>query len=357
MFLMFVTSALAQIVSPGIKAVVSMISTADEVATTGALISVLGSIGSAIGASVLAPLLIKTTNLPTMLYVVGLIFLLGAVRALKLPGEATQPTVRQALDHVDLKRVSFSPKRALTVIGQNQTIFSMILLGAIVTALYEAFQNFMPVYVREVLQEDPTNSVYIFAPAGIGFLFGALGSPPLIARYGERNLAVLSLGLISVGMTSFGFIDVLAPLVAWLSPMRILELFNIQLSQKVLAAGVIAILANFGSSMSSAVVQVYINRSVPAARQGTLFGMQEVQKNALTIVAILALGLLSIVLPLTTVLVVAPVVVILIVTRLLIMIVRQTEHKTLTRKQAWSALIYGQQLSTDTTQSGAQASG
>jgi MFS family permease len=355
MFLMFVVSALTQIVSPGIKAVVSMISTADEVATTGALISVLGSIGSAIGASFLAPLLIKTTNLHTLLYVVGAIFLVGAIRALKLPGENGQTSVREALHQVDWKSASFSPTRAFDVIHQHESVFSMILLGGIVTALYEAFQSFMPVYVREVLDADPADSVYIFAPAGIGFLIGALGSPRLIARYGERKLAVASLALISVGMTSFGLINVLAPLVAWLSPMRLLELLDIQLSQKVLAAGVIAILANFGSSLSSAVVQVFINRSVPPVRQGTLFGMQEVQKNALTIVAILSLGVLSIFLPITVVLVVAPAVVVLIVTRLLIAIVSQVEHQKISRDEAWSALISGKRLMNDNGLPGAEA--
>jgi cobalamin synthase len=146
---------------------------------------------------------------------------------------------------------------------------------------------------------------------------------------------------------SFGLIEFLAPLVAWMSPMRLLELFDIHLSQKVLAAGVIAIVANFGSSMSSAVVQVFINRSVPAERQGGLFGMQEVQKNALNIIAILSLGVLSIFLPITAVLVVAPAVVVMIVTRLMMIVVRQTEHRKLTRNDAWSALVHGERLATD----------
>jgi cobalamin synthase len=107
--------------------------------------------------------------------------------------------------------------------------------------------------------------------------------------------------------------------------------------------------------MSSAVVQVFINRSVPPERQGALFGMQEVQKNALNIVAILSMGVLSIFLPIKVVLIVAPAAVVLIVTRLLIMVVRQTERQKLTRKQAWSALINGQQLSTDSALSGSGA--
>jgi cobalamin synthase len=155
-------------------------------------------------------------------------------------------------------------------------------------------------------------------------------------------------------MVGFGIIDVLAPLVAWLSPMRLLELFDIQLSRMVLAAGVIAILANFGSSLSSAVVQVFINRSVPPVRQGALFGMQEVQKNALNIVAILSLGALSTFLPITAVLVVAPVVVVFTVTQLMIVVVKQTEHQKISRDEAWSALIHGERLFTESGASGAQ---
>lgn len=356
MFLMFVTSALTQVVSPGIKAVVSMVSTSSEVATTGALVSVLGSIGSAVGSSFLAPLLIKTTSLNTLLYVVGLIFLVGALRAMKLPEEATQTTVRDALRQVGAKASAISPKSSVDLILANEAIASMIFLGAIVTALYEGFQTFMPVYVREVLRADPANSVYIFAPAGIGFLFGALGSPRLLARYSERTLTVVSLALISVGMTSFGLIDVLAPLIAWMSPMRLLELFDIELSQKVLAAGVIAILANFGSSMSSAVVQVFINRSVPPARQGSLFGMQEVQKNGLNIIAILSMGALSAFLPIESVLVIAPAVVILAVTRLLTFGFAKTQHQKITRQEAWCALIHGRRLATDPAVAGADGS-
>jgi MFS family permease len=263
--------------------------------------------------------------------------------------------VREALHQVDWKPSALSPRNAATLYMENQPVSTMILIGATVSALYEAFQTFMPVYVREVLQADPANSVYIFAPAGIGFLAGALGGPWLIARYGERRLVVASLALISIGITSFGLIDYLAPLLAWLSPMRLLELVDIKLSQKVLAAGVIAIVANFGSSLSSAVVQVFINRSVPPVRQGALFGVQEVQKNALNLAAILSLGVLTLVLPLEVVLVVAPAVVLLIVMRGVIYSFAEVEHQKLTREEAWSALVRGDRLATDGGASGSEA--
>ena len=61
----------------------------------------------------------------------------------------------------------------------------MILLGAIVTALYEAFQTMMPLYVAEVLHADPANAIYIFAPAAIGFLLGAVGGPLVYCEMGR----------------------------------------------------------------------------------------------------------------------------------------------------------------------------
>ena len=55
-------------------------------------------------------------------------------------------------------------------------------------ALFEGINSLLPVYVREVLDENPANSIYIFAPAGIGYLIGAVGGPRLIHRFGERRL-------------------------------------------------------------------------------------------------------------------------------------------------------------------------
>ena len=60
--IMFFSSALMQIVSPSLKSAIALVATPDEMATVAASISIVGSIGSAIGSSLLAPILIKTTQ-------------------------------------------------------------------------------------------------------------------------------------------------------------------------------------------------------------------------------------------------------------------------------------------------------
>ena len=93
---------------------------------------------------------------------------------------------------------------------------------------------------------------------------------------------VIAVFTISASMVMFGLVGVLAPILAPISPLRLFELFGVEINDKILAASVIAIPANFGSSISSACTQVFVNRTVPVAAQGATFGLQEVQKTCST---------------------------------------------------------------------------
>jgi hypothetical protein len=151
-------------------------------------------------------------------------------------------------------------------------------------------------------------------------------------------LTATAIAITSVGMMSFGLVDVLAPVLAPLSPMRLLEPFGVHLSDEVLAAGVIAIPTNFGSSIASMAVQVFINRTIPVANQGSVFGLQDVLKNALNICAVVAVGLCARVVPIEYVFLVTPVAVVLLVLWLIVIVTRRESGKRLTTLQAWQAL-------------------
>lgn len=294
--LIFLTSAMAQVISPGLKSIVAVVSTPSEVATTGALVNVLGSIGSAIGSSFIAPLLIKFFSINAVLLVGGLLYLIGAVRIYKLPNKeaAGSKSLRESITVLNWKPRALSLKYNADWLMSHRPVGSMLLVGITCAALFEGINSLLPVYVREVLDEDPANSIYIFAPAGIGYLIGAVGGPRLIHRFGERRLAVYSLVLMIVGAFMLGAIDTVAPYVAWLNPLRLLEpLFGIQLSQLVLAAGIIALPANLGSTAASQSVQVYINRHVPIIEQGGIFGLQQVQQNAFNLASVFILGIVA----------------------------------------------------------------
>jgi hypothetical protein len=82
-----------------------------------------------------------------------------------------------------------------------------------------------------------------------------------------------------------------------------------EFSDLVLAAGVIVIPANFGSTAASQSVQVYINRHVPVVEQGGMFGLQQVQQNAFNLASVFLLGVVATVVGPEKVFFVAPLVV------------------------------------------------
>lgn len=294
MFIMFFASALNQVISPSIKSAVALVSTPGQLATVSATVTMAGSIASAIGSSFLAPVLIKYSSMKVILFVAGIIYLFGAVRTLRLPATERTRKVTEVVRSVEWKPKALSLKWTANWVVEHSSVATMILAGAIVVGLFEAFNTLMPVYIRDVLDANPANAVYIFAPAGIGFAIATVTTPRLIGWLGERRLAIISLVLLTASTVLFGLIEVVAPYLAPYSPMTIFtRLLGIEMNDKVLAASLIAVPANFGSTAAGATVQVFINRRVPLVSQGATFGLQEVVENALTLGAVVVLGAIA----------------------------------------------------------------
>jgi MFS family permease len=324
--LIFVVSMLGQIVTPAVKAATALVTTAAQVAVVAAIISVAGGIGSALGTTILAPLLINFSTLEMLAYVSGAVLAFGAVRALKVPPEETTASLTQAARNTDWRRTVPTLRYTAEWLLSNRKVASMLLVGSIVVALFDGLNTLMPVYVRDVLDVDPTSTVYILAPGGIGFLAGTAIGPWLMDRRGERALGVGALMLLSLGFILFGLIDLVAPFLAPFSPLRLLSLFGVSLSQEIEAAGFISMFTALGSTGAGAAAQTYVNRYVILARQSSTFGMQEVLDNALTLFAVLALGGLATLLGSRLVFIAAPPLIIGLVVWLIRVCFRVTER-------------------------------
>ena len=316
-FLAFMASILATVMAPAIKSTVALVSTPAALATVAAMIGLFGSFGTAIGQAFVAPILIKTSGIDAVMYGAGILLASGVIWALRMPRDQGQAATLDAIKQIEWKSEALDLRKVGRWIMSVPGVSTIILTGAIVSALGESFSSMIPVYVREVLDADPTYSVYIFAPAGIGFLIGMLTAPWLIEKYGARKVGFASFVITAVGIMLYGFIDVVAPVLGPISPTRLFELFGVDLSNAMLAAGFLALPANFGSTSVSTCVQTYINRRVPVQNQGGVFGMQRVVYNAVTIVAMLVLGLIATLLGSQIVFILAPIVVVSIVAWLL----------------------------------------
>ncbi|MCA9832639.1 MAG: MFS transporter [Thermomicrobiales bacterium] len=291
---MFLSSAVMQVVSPSLKSAVALVSKPKDVAVVATSVTIASSIAAAAGSSFLAPILIKTVGLDPLMYLAAVIMMYGAWATLRLPKTEIGEKFSVAVKQIGFREHMFSLRRTAGWFNHNRRTGALILVGAIAVSMYEAFTTLIPVYVRDVLKSDPTNAVYIFAPAGIGFLVGMYFTPTLIDTIGARKLAVGSVFIMSVSMVLFGLIEVIAPFVAPFSPLRVLGwMFDVHIPKVVLAASAIALPANFGSTAAGSAIVAYINQKVPLAQQGATFGLQEVQENVATLVLVMTLGAAS----------------------------------------------------------------
>jgi MFS family permease len=293
LLLIFSVGILSQITTPAIKAAVAIVASAPEVATVTVLLGVASGVGTAIGSAILAPILIKLWDIRIVAYTAAFIFCLAASRALKLPGDPGSAAAVRRQQKGSAAPRTFGARSMAEWLFAHQAVATMLLSGAIVTTLGDVVDTLQPVYVRTVLDTDPANTVYVFAPGAIGWGVGSLVAPRLVQRSGERWLVSLALVAFAAGMILFGLIDLVQGVLAPLSPLRLLSIFGIELSDGILAAGVIAILIQFSATCATVAVQTYVNRRVPLVGQGTTFGMQTTLAKALSIVATLSLGALA----------------------------------------------------------------
>ncbi len=317
--LAFLVSTLATISGPALKATVAMVSTAAAMATVAAVLNLFGSFGTAIGQAFVAPILIKVSGIELVMYASGVILFCGAIWVRRVPPDTIPPSksTREALRSNDWKPKALDVRGIASWILSNRAVSTIVLVGAVVASLGEAVGTLIPVYVREVLDADPSWSVYIFAPAGLGYLAGAVCAPWLIDKFGERRVGFIALTITSVGVMLYAFIDGVAPFLAPISPSRLFGLIGVELSDEMLAAGFLAIPANFGSTATSAAVQNFINRRMPLITQGGVFGMQRLLENALSLIVVLGLGAIATVFGSKVVFFIAPVTVFAVVVGLL----------------------------------------
>jgi MFS family permease len=311
--LAFLIATLATVTAPSIKAAVALVATPAAMATVASVLNLFGSFGTAIGQAFVAPILIKVSGIHAVMIGAGIILLSGGIWSLKVPKEEGQTEVTEAVREVDWKPRALELRGIARWVMSKPAIATIVLVGAIVFALGETVSSLIPIYVRDVLDANPSYSVYIFAPAGIGYLAGMLTAPWAIKKWEERRFGFGAFIVMAIGVMCFGFVNALAPILGPISPTRIFELFGADLSNAMLAAGFIAMPANYGSTATSAAVQVFINARVPLANQGGVFGMEKVVENMLTVVAMLSLGGLATAIGSQAVFVIAPIVVLSIV--------------------------------------------
>lgn len=168
-------------------------------------------------------------------------------------------------------------------------------------------QTLAPQYVESVLDTDAADTAYVFAPTALGIPVALLAAPRLMARWGERSTAVVGLLIAAVSLFLLGLPGDVGRLIDPLNPVSLVDSAGLDLNRKLRTAALLAAPLSFGVSLTATCVQTYLNRRVPLAYQGRMFGMQGALRNGAAILPLLTLGVLAGEFGADTVLLVSPV--------------------------------------------------
>jgi MFS family permease len=298
-----------------------MVTEREQISTAASTISLADAIATGAGTAVFAPIVFKIWGADVLFYICGFILVFAAIRVFALPLDR-EITVRAALKRLKLADQDLGFRSTLRWLSGWPAISTMVMAGLVVSVIGMTMETLGPTYVSEVLGADPALTVYVFAPAGLGAVVALAGAPKLIDLAGERWMAMISILVLTVALVMLAFIDFFTPLFAPLSPLNLLKIFGVDLSDDILAASFIAMFTGFGSSLSSIAVQTYINRRAPQLHQGRIFGLQSILANTAALVPVLFLGYMADLTSLEAVLLWAPAVIFVMMYGLLIAVDR-----------------------------------
>jgi MFS family permease len=220
-----------------------------------------------------------------VIYVSGVLLLIAASRVLDLRHQ-TEPEERL---HIGMLRRRVSVLSTIEWLARQPAVATMIFVAALAGTAQVVISTLGPRYVQDVLHVDPADAVYVFAPSAIGLVLALLLLPRLISRLGERATALLGFTLMASTLFLLGFVSKMSFLDD-ISPLHVLDLFDLEVSGELRTAAVLAVPLGFGLALATTSVQTYVNRRVPLSHQGRTFALQSTIKNGSAILPLTTLG-------------------------------------------------------------------
>ena len=302
LLVLFLVRVLFQVSQPSEASTVPLVATTEELAGATSMLGLVSSAGELIGKALMAPLIVRAFGVNPVTIIAGLLFLLSATRVFDLRPPRHPGPVHDAGDGDGAPLATASTRSVVHWLLTERAVLWMLVLAALASTINVVLGILGPQYVSEVLDVDPANALYVFAPAPIGLIAALALTPLLIKLFGERLVAALGFMLVAVVMTMLGLISPLTEAFGWL---LVLDIPGV--GQKVEAAGLLSVFLGFGVTLAAVATQTYISRTVPLRIQGRSFALLGVLKDGLAIFPLLVLGGLASAVGVATVITVAPV--------------------------------------------------
>ncbi len=301
LFLVFAINTFGQVSGPTEQSIAPLVASDAELASATSMLSLASNLGTVFGTTLMAPILVRLFGARAVFYLAGALLFVASGRVLHLHSDKDR-------QRFELHRPRVDTRATITWLVDQPAVATMIVVAVLAGTANLVLQTLAPRYVQAVLDVDPADSVYVFAPSAAGLAIALAASPRLIKLAGERLTALSGFVIVAAALCALGLVDHgVARLIDPINPMRLLDLIGVSIGSKLRTAALLVLPLGFGMSLTTMAVQTYINRRVPLSYQGRAFALQSTLKNGATIVPLLTLGAAASVFGVGNVLIASPV--------------------------------------------------
>jgi MFS family permease len=247
------------------------------------------TIAQGLGLVLLAPLLLKTAGPSALFALCGAFFVLAALCVGLLP------PIEDHLRSSPFLHRPRSVREALSggwrIARNDHVIYEVLTDDVLVGIGGSALVVITPLYLKGVLDTAAENTVFVFAPAALGLVFGLRVSPALGRFIGPRRAATSGLMLFAACIAAFGF---LIPLYTFLTHTLRVPIDSLaswlHLTPLVLLVMVMSIPAGFATSVVSVCARSVLLARTPPAARGQVIATQSLIQNIGALIPTLLAG-------------------------------------------------------------------
>ncbi|HYI25609.1 MAG TPA: MFS transporter [Thermomicrobiales bacterium] len=246
------------------------------------------TISQAVGLVIAAPILLRAGGPEFVFMFSGILWLLAGALTFLLPSLDATVARRRVPDRTLRQMLGDGWRFARSDRITFEAMIDDVLVGVGMSALVVI----MPYYLERVLGTSKENTVFVFAPAALGLVFGLRASKKLASRIGERYLATLSLFIFAIVVAALGFVAQTYNLLNNVLHFPLDQLTDaLGISPLIFVAMLLSIPAGFASAAVNVAARSILLARTPATVRGQVIATQSLIGNLAALIPILLAGI------------------------------------------------------------------
>ena len=287
----FLTATMGQFFLPAAMASVPSVVSRRQLLAANSAFQVSITVAQLVGMVVLAPLMLKAFGFTASYIVAGVLILTTVPMIARLP--ALPPEVGFSSERWR-DRLGAVPAELhaawRTVRADRLTTLALVQLSGGGMLLF-LFALLVPRFVKDILEIDADNSVFVFWPIGVGALLAIRMLPWLGRRYSSTGIVTVALFALTVIMFAFGGINFFVDFLQERQPFGILGPDQVGgVSLLVFITLLFAFPMGIAYGLVNAPAQTELHLRAPPSMRGRVFAAQLMLANAVSMIVLLVIG-------------------------------------------------------------------